>query len=424
MAASSNVPKPRLSLEALEDRTTPVFLPRLGGPLFVNAIRVPVGGASIAVADIVPEGIANLARSEYITGTGPGVEGLVRIWDNNGSLISQFVAFAGFQGGINVAAGDVLGNGSPEIIVSIAANGPPHVKVFTPAGQLLASFYSFTDAAGNPSYLGGVNIAVGNVLNEGNGGPDRGVGTGGFFGGNNSSFKQEIVVGSAGGGIQGHVKVFDGNGREFRSFNPFEGGFFGGVSVAASSVDTTRTPGSSGGGGGFGGGNQNRPRDTNSYAEVIVGATDGAPHVKIFSAWQSPQVITLQSYFAFDPSLGRGITVAAGSTDGGRGAEVYAALIGGDQIGGAPVRIFNGETSLQRGQFLAFPPTYSRVVNIAVGNVTNFDPRDDDEPGFGNNGNPFFQTQDLAITAGDGPYEQIPRVFFGRAGSPAGLNGP
>lgn len=420
----------RRGLEALEDRITPVFLPRgdpasiyfaLGTP--AQPVSVPSGGLSIAIGNLIPEG-TDVARNEYVTGTGPGREGLVRVWDLDGNLLRQFVPFAGFKGGINVAVGDVLGDGAPEIIVAVASNGPPHVKVFNVNGDELASFYAFTDAAGNPNYNGGLNIAVGNVLNEGPGGPDRGVGSGGFFGGNNASFKAEIIVGSAGGGVQGHVKVFDGNGNEFRSFHPFVGGYLGGVSVAAASIDTTRTPGSTGGGGGFGGGNQNRPRDTNSYAEIIVGATVTAPHIKVFSVWESETPRELQSYYAFDPNLRMGITVAAGSTDGLRGAEIYAALIGADYTTGAPIRIFNGETRVLRGEFFAFPPSYSRVVNMAVGNVINYDPQDDDTPGFGNNGNPFFNTQDLAVVAGDGPFEQRPRLFLGRVGSPAGLNGP
>lgn len=414
---------PQLAVECLEDRTVPTFLTKPGLTALQTAQN---GGESLAIGNVIPEagfGTAGVFQAnEYVTGTGPGRESLVRISNLNGTLLGQFVPYAGFTGGVNVAVGDVTGDSNLEIIVSAASSlnaSIPQVKVFSNAGVLLSQFNVFS-----PGYQGGISIAVGNVLG--------GVGSGGFGGGNNSSFKSEIIAGASLGNAP-HVVVADATGNIFRSFFAFDN-YLGGVTLAASSVDSTRTPGSSGGGGGFFGGfgGGTRVPDTNSYAEIIVGAATNVPHVKVFEAWQAGSglavgpagVVERLSYYAFDPSLGRGITVAAGSTDGSRGAEVYAGLIGATPAGGTLIRAFNGETSGILAEFTAFPPAYSRVVNMAVGNVVAYDPGDDDVTGFGNNGNPFFNTQDLAVVAGDGPFEQVPRQFFGVFGSAAGRNGP
>src|SRR4051812_8449669 len=88
---SSHTRSVRLAVESLEDRTTPTFLPRPGTPLLgVNGAPVPTGGLSIAAGNLLPDPTApplppGLVRNEYVTGTGPGVEGLVRVWQLNGT---------------------------------------------------------------------------------------------------------------------------------------------------------------------------------------------------------------------------------------------------------------------------------------------------------------------------------------------------
>jgi hypothetical protein len=238
-----------------------------------------------------------------------------------------------------------------------------------------------------------------------------GIGNGGFGGGGNSQFKSEIVLGAA--SVLPAVIVTDAYGNIQQSFFAFDPNSRIGVTVAASSIDTTRAAGS----GGFGG-----SPDTNSYAEIIVGAASKLPAVSVWSVWQGV-ALQLQLYYAFDPTnpLNQaGVTVAAGSTDGIRGAEIYVGLTNSSRI-----RAFSGATAGLLADFTAFPPTYSRVVNMAVGNVASaFDTTDDSSGTFGSGGNPFFNTQDLVVVAGDGPFFQYPRIFLGQVNSAAGLNGP
>ncbi|HEY1187806.1 MAG TPA: hypothetical protein VGE74_09120 [Gemmata sp.] len=397
----------RLSVENLEDRTTPTFLSRPGNVIGINTVNVPAGGLSLAAGNVLPDPSTGGGRvqNEYVTGTGPGTEGTVRVWRLNGQTNGQSVPaltidpFPGFQGGINVAVGDVTGDGAAEIIAAVAGNGPPHVKVFDNTGALLGSFLAF-----DPAFQGGVNIAVGNVLG--------GIGGGGFAGGTVSqNFKQEIIIGAASGGAP-HVVVTNAAGTVLRSFLAFDLGYRGGVSVAAGSINTTRNA------------NYNFTGvDTNAYDEIIVGSASGGAHVKAFEVWTGAITERL-SFLAFDPATAQGVTVAAGSTDGNRGAEIYVGQILPTNAGASStVRVFNGS-----GQALLdavpYPATYSRVVNMVVGNLFgNYDPSDDDSTFFGSNRD--FVTQDFAVVAGDGSYFQQPRFYFGFGfGSPAGAYGP
>lgn len=412
----------RLAVESLEDRTTPTFLSRPGNVIGVNNVNVQAGGLSIAAGDLLPDPQSfGRAQNEYVTGTGPGTEGLVKVWRLNGLINGQGTPtltinpFPGFQGGVNVAVGDVLGDGALEIIAAVAGNGPPHVKVFDTTGAELGSFLAF-----DPAFMGGVNIAVGNVLG--------GIRAGGFPGGTTSTnFKQEIIVGAAAGSAP-HVVVADGTGAIVRSFLAFDLGFRGGVVVAAGSLETTRSTNFSVTG-----------ADLNSYDEIIVGSATSGAHVKAFAV-DTGAVVQRLSFFAFDQSTSQGVTLAAGSTDGIRGAEIYVGQVlpAAAAAGFPTVRVFNG-TGQAVLDFAPFPATYTRVVNMVVANLTpagrgfNFYDDADDNTfpyTFTNvfpNGNPDFATQDLALVAGDGALFQVPRYFDGASffgNIPAGGNGP
>ena len=391
----------RLGLEYLEDRTTPTFLPGpSGGAINVNGVNVPTGGLSVAAGDLLPDAstASGLAEAEYVTGSGPGTNSLVQIWSRTGTLQGQFSPFGTFKGGINVAIGDVLGDRRNEIIVTVAGNGPPAVGVFNPNGQVLSLFL----VNGNTTFMGGLNVAVGNVLG--------GISAGGFSGGLVSGqFKQEIIVGTA--SQLPAVVVMDGSGNIQRSFFAFDPSFKIGVTVAAANIDSTRTPGYVVGSG---------LPDTNAYDEIIAGAASFLPAVSVWSVWQGTPK-QLQLFFAYDPLVAGnsgGVTVAAGNTDTNRGAEIFVALVGTSRI-----RAYNGETGGFQGEVSVYPDGYSRVVNMAVAYLTpgGYDPSDDDTAG---GFNFSFETQDLAVVAGDGPFNQQPRYFIGIPFSAAGLNGP
>lgn len=436
METSSSSPSrrtARLAVERLEDRTNPVFLSntQLPGALGLgvfNGVAQPFGGLSIASGDLYPDNLQNLlgafSELEYVTGFGPGPEAQVLIFGRTGNLRGSFTPIPGFRGGINVAVGDVLGDSRAEIIVA-TASGPPIVAVYTPQGRLLSAFFAFT-----PAYTGGLNVAVGNVL----GGISAGGYNNGFtqeladqyqlqFGATPvNQFKQEIIIGTA--TLSSRILVADGFGNVQRDFFAFDPLYTGGVTLAAGSVDKRRDAGFN-----FQPGQQ----DTAAYDEIIVGAASLLPLIRVYSTWEGGANLE-QNFFAYPPTIGLGVNVAAGPSDGLRGAEIFANLIG------TPVlRTFDGETNENLGEVQVFPLQFSRVLNMTVGWFANFgslgagpvppptfyDPTGDDffVNTFGVE-NPFFNSQDVAVVAGDGPFFQQPRLFTGGVLTPAPFNGP
>jgi len=210
----------------------------------VNAYPGYFGGVRVASGDVTGDGIEDI-----ITGTGPGAPPHVKVFDGaTGGLVRSFFAFAGgFSGGLNVAAGDVTGDGRADIIVS-SASGAAHVKAFDAvSGAEVRSFFAY------PGFTGGVTVAAGDVDGDG---------------------RTDIITGSATG--PAHVKVFSGtSGALVRSFLVFGSGYSGGVSV------------------GFAGGG------------IVAGAAVGPPHVKVFNADLSERL----SFFAFPPTFRGGVRV-------------------------------------------------------------------------------------------------------------------
>lgn len=352
----------RLQLEALEAREVPASF---------GANH----GLSVAFADIMPGDFQN----EYITGTGPGhktgpnQDALVRVWNQQGTEVASFRPFPGFTGGVYVATGDVDNDGNVELVCSTAAGTVGQVKVYAFRNGGLQELASFTPFG--PTYSGGVQIAVGDVTG------DR---------------SREIIIGRESGISTVKVFAFDSTvsqAFEIRSFEAYGPNYRGGVTVAAANIDIL--------------GNTITDPYNHNYAEIITGRASQLPQVRIFDA-QAPTAVMRASWMAYDinnPANRRGINVAAGSTDGRRGAEIYVGL-----KNAGTVRIFNGWTSGFLKQIRPYPPNYARTVNLFINSG------DDDFIG-------IFTVGSLITVGADGAFEQVPLVFPGRLNSPAGLNG-
>jgi hypothetical protein len=117
------------------------------------------GGVRFARADVNGDGIADL-----ITVPKQGIEARVRVWDGqSGAMIGDFAPFAGYTGGLYVAAGDIDGDGRADIAVGLDQFPMPYVSVYNGNGygQMTAFMaYGFNLA-------GGVQVAMGDVNGDG-----------------------------------------------------------------------------------------------------------------------------------------------------------------------------------------------------------------------------------------------------------------
>lgn len=126
------------------------------------------GGVFIASADFNGDGIADLA-----VGTDAGDRPHVKLFLTQGGAlveVASFYAFdEGFRGGVRLAAGDINGDGTPDLIVGAGAGAGPSVAVFDgtaliqgQARRLINDFYAYAE-----EYNGGVFVAAGDVDGDG-----------------------------------------------------------------------------------------------------------------------------------------------------------------------------------------------------------------------------------------------------------------
>ncbi len=350
----------KLGVEVLEARTVP-------------AAFGPNRGLSIAVGDVIP----GVTSYEYVTGTGPGTQALVRVFDQAGILKYQVNPFGDYSGGVFVALGDVNLDGQKEIVVSTAGGTTGRVKVYQFVNNQLRELGGFVPFG--PNYVGAVQIATGNVTG------DR---------------ADEIVVGLSRNGST--VKVFSADPLssgsvyfETRKIRGFELAYKGGVSIAVGNIDGTEN---------------NFPSDPYNYdyEEIMIGKARQEPRIRIVDV-QAPASNTRANYFVFDPNIknaDRGITVVAGSTDARRGVEMYVALNLSNVV-----RVFDPNNGVPYGEFtVPYPTNFGTILNMTINDL------DDDVLR-------IYRGSDLFVVAGDGPDVQIPIIFPGKLSVPAGFNG-
>ena len=81
----------------------------------------------------------------------------------SGKLESSFLAYgANFYGGVNISIGDVNGDGRKEIVSGPASNGGPQIRIFSSAGKLIGSFFSY-----DKNFRGGVSVTMSDINNDG-----------------------------------------------------------------------------------------------------------------------------------------------------------------------------------------------------------------------------------------------------------------
>lgn len=258
---------------------------------------------------LVPAGIVAV-------GSEPHNPPRVQIFDaQTQDLKFDFNAFASnYFGGVNVAVGDVNGDGTPDFVASVASQGKPQVKVYdgltgNPLPGTLGDFLAF-----DAGYRGGVNVATGDVNGDG---------------------FADIIVG-AGPGAPPLVKVFSGaNGSVLANFMAFDKNFKGGVRVAAGDF---------------------RHR---LAADIVVATGPGSvPQVKVF-AGDTQKVLT--SYLAFQSKYRGGLFIGTGDIDHDGTIDVIA---GSGRLGNGAVKVFSGMTNRLVTEFAASTSNYQGNVRV------------------------------------------------------------
>ena len=272
-----------------------------GGVSF-GSERSDVAGATVAAGDINGDG-----TPEIVTGTGPGSTTRVQVWSKDGkTLVAQVEPFPGFGGGVFVATANVDETPQQEVIVAAGPGGGPHVKALRLNNGALQDVYSFM--AYEPNFRGGVFVA----------------GSGGRI----------ITAPGAGGGP--HVKVFRillGELSVADEWMAYEPKFTGGVRVAAGPV-----------------------RDTADVDIITAAGPGGGPHVKLWSleGEEGPGVM------AYDPKFTGGVFVGVGHDQH---------LITGAGAGGGPhVKVMTVSTTgvfATPAQLMAYPQTFTGGVHVA-----------------------------------------------------------
>ncbi|NQV13181.1 MAG: VCBS repeat-containing protein [Parcubacteria group bacterium] len=268
------------------------------------------GGINVATGDIDGDG-----EDEIITAPKAGGGPQVRVFEADGTPrgIEIWPFHADSRTGINVAAGDVDGDGKDEIAVAQEQDGHAWVKVYkyTSSKTVLGEWNAFGDTEC------GASVAMGDIDYDG---------------------KAEVIVGAGPGGGP-HIRVYEANGtRKAIQFFAFHPDYRGGIDVATGDID-------------------NDGKD-----DIGVCQEQEQSWCKVYR-YNSNQTLYAEWRAYADFTVGANIDMA--DIDGDGLAEV---VTGSGYTGGPQVRAFEYDgTAFTSTNFFAYDSAFRGGVDVAVG---------------------------------------------------------
>lgn len=166
------------------------------------------GGISLAFADLDHDG-----KLEIITGPENGASNEIKIFNSDGLLLNSWYAYKKEWArlGVNVAAGDINGDGEIEIIAGAGYRGGPHIKIFDKTGtNLISEFFAY-----DKNFNGGAYVASGDINGDG---------------------IDEIITGQGPTG-QPIIKTLTYQGEMLKTWQPYYPKYGNGIKIAVTDID-------------------------------------------------------------------------------------------------------------------------------------------------------------------------------------------
>ena len=230
-------------------------------------------------------------------------------------LQREELPFLGYRGGLNVAFGDLTGDGVKESVVAGGKGGESRVNVYNTDG-LVKTFHAFLPGETRGM---GTDVAVGDVDNDGTG---------------------ELIASgytNSGGSRIAVYKFVSGDMIKMQEFNVF-GSHYGVARVASGDING------------------------DGIDEIIAGANaGGGPRVNAMDI----NGTVIKTQYVYDQAFTGGVDVAAGDVSGDTRDEVVVAPLSG---GNSLIRVLNVNLDMMY-QFYSYTYAYVGGVNVSVGNV-------------------------------------------------------